>query len=49
MKWEERKEEIKEMGKRSKHSCWYDLVKRGGNSAVMEAKETIAVRLYQLK
>ena len=31
MKWKESKEEIKEMGKKSKHSYRYDLVKRGGN------------------
>ena len=49
MKWEESKKEIKEMGKKSKHSYRYDLVKRGGNSAVMEAKKTIAARFYQLK
>jgi len=36
-------------GKKSKHSYRYDLVKRGGNSAVMEAKKTIAARFYQLK
>jgi len=47
VKWEESKEEIKEMGKKSKHSYQYDLVKRGGNSAVMEAKKTIAARFYQ--
>jgi len=33
-KWEEIKEETKEMGKKSKHSYQYDLVKRGGNSSV---------------
>jgi len=49
VKWKESKEEIKEMGKKSKHSYRYDLVKRGGNSAVMEAKKTIAARFYQLK
>jgi len=49
VKWEESKEEIKEMGKKSKHSYWYDLVKRGGNSAVMGAKKMIAARFYQLK
>jgi len=48
-KWEESLKEIKEMGKKSKHSYWYDLVKRGGNSAVMETKKTIAARFYQLK
>ena len=42
MKWEESKKEIKKLGKKSKHSYWYDLVKRGGNSAVMGAKKTIA-------
>jgi hypothetical protein len=30
MKWEETKKEIKELGKKSKHSYRYDLVKRGG-------------------
>jgi len=49
VKWEESKKEIKEMGKKSKHSYRYDLVKRGGNSAVMGAKKTIAARFYQLK
>jgi len=49
VKWEESKKEIKEMGKKSKHSYWYDLVKRGGHSAVMGAKKTIAARFYQLK
>jgi len=48
-KWEESKKEIKEMGKKSKHSYRYDLVKRGGNSAVMGEKQTIAARFYQLK
>jgi len=43
------KEEIKKMGKKSKHSYWYDLVKKGGDKAVMEAKKMIAARLYQLK
>jgi len=49
VKWEESKKEIKEFGKKSKHSYWYDLVKRGGNSAVMEAKKMIAARFYQVK
>ena len=49
VKWEESKNEIKEFGKKSKHSYQYNLVKRGGNSAVMEAKKTIAERFYQLK
>jgi len=49
VKWEGSKEETKEMGKKSKHSHQYDLVKRGGNSAVMGAKKTIAARFYQLK
>jgi len=49
VKWEESKEEINKLGKKSKHSYRYDLVKRGGNSAVMEAKKTIAARFYQLK
>jgi len=48
-KWEESKEEIKTMGQKSKHSYRYDLVKRGGNSAVMEARKTIVARFYQLK
>jgi len=37
------------MGKKLKHSYRYDLVKRGGNSAVMEAKKTIRARFCQLK
>jgi len=49
VKWEESKEEIKKMGKTSKHSYQYDLVKRGGNCAVMGAKKTIAARFYQLE
>jgi len=48
-KWEESKEEIKEMGKKSKHSYQYDLVKRGGNGAVMKSQKSIAARFYQLK
>jgi len=48
-KWEESKEEIKELGKKSKHSYRYDLVKRGGNKAVMTSKKSIAARFYQLK
>jgi len=49
VKWEESKEELIKLGKKSKHSYRYDLVKRGGNSAVMGAKMTIAARFYQLK
>jgi len=49
LKWEESKKEIKEMGKKSKHSYRYDLVKRGGNKVVMESNKTIAARFYQLK
>jgi len=49
VKWEERKKEIKETGMKSKHSYRYDLVKWGGNSAVMGAKKTITGRFYQLK
>jgi hypothetical protein len=49
MKWEESKKEIKEMGKKSKHSYRYDLVKRGGNNAVMKTRKSIAARFYQLK
>jgi ribonuclease HI len=48
-KWEESKREIQEMGKKSKQSYWYDLVKRGGNKVVMESKKLIAARFYQLK
>jgi hypothetical protein len=48
-KWEESKTEIKEMGKKSKHSYQYDLVNRGGNSAVMKSQKSIAARFYQLK
>ena len=48
-KWEESKEEIKELGKKSKHSYRYDLVKWGGNKAVMTSKKSIAARFYQLK
>jgi len=48
-KWEESKEIIKKMGKKSKHSYRYGLVKRGRNSAAMGAKKTIAATLYHLK
>jgi len=48
-KWEESKEIIQKMGKKSKQSYRYDLVKRGGNKAVMESKKTIAARFNQLK
>ena len=48
-KWEVTKKQIQEMGKKSKHSYRYTLVKRGGNSAVMGAQKTIAARFYQLK
>jgi hypothetical protein len=48
-KWEESKKEIQELGKKSKHSYRYDLVKRGGNKAVMTSKKSIAARFYQLK
>jgi len=37
------------MGAKSKHSYQYDLVKRGGNGAVMKAWKSIAARFYQLK
>ena len=49
MKWEESKEEIVKLGKKSKHSYRDDLVKWGGNSAVMGVKKTIAARFYQQK
>jgi len=49
MEWDESKKQIKEMGKKSKHSYRYDLVKRGGNSAVMKSQKSIAARFYQLK
>ena len=49
MKWEESIEEIKEMGKKSRHSYQYDLVKRGGNGAVIKSQKSIATRFYQLK
>jgi len=49
LKWEESKKEIEEMGMKSRHSYQYHLVKRGGNSAVMEARKTIVARFYQLK
>jgi len=49
VKWEESKKETKKMGKKSKHSYRYELVKMGGNSAVMRAAKTIAARFYQLK
>jgi len=46
---EDSKEEIKEMGKKSKHSYRYDLVKKGGNSVVMGGKKRIAASFYQHK
>jgi len=49
VKWEESKKEIQEIGKKSKQSYRYDLVKRGGNKAVMESWKSIAARFYQLK
>jgi hypothetical protein len=45
MKWEE----IIKIGKKSKHSYRYDLVKRGGKKAVMRSQKSIAARFYQLK
>jgi hypothetical protein len=48
-KWEESKQIIEKMGKKSTHSYRYDLVKRGGNKAVMESKKAIAARFNQLK
>jgi len=33
--------EIIEMGKKSKHSYRYDLVKRGGNSVVMKSNKAL--------
>jgi ribonuclease HI len=48
-KWEESKKEIQELGKKSKNSYRYDLVKRGGNQAVMTSRKSIAARFYQLK
>jgi len=48
-KWEESVKEIKAMWTKSKQSYWYDLVKRGGNKAVMGSKKSIAARFYQLK
>jgi len=49
LKLAESKKKIKEMGRKSKHSYRYDLVKRGGNSAVMGSRKSIAARFYQLK
>ena len=48
MKWAETKEDIEEMGRKSNNSYRYDLVKWGGNSAVMGGNKTIAARLNQL-
>jgi ribonuclease HI len=48
-KWEESKEEIIQMGNKSKHSYRYDLIKRGGNKAVMSSQKSIVSRFYQLK
>jgi hypothetical protein len=48
-KWEESKTEIKELGKKSKHSYRYDLVQRGGNKAVITSRKSIAARFYQPK
>jgi len=48
-KWNERMEEMKEMGNKSKHSYRYDWVKRGGNRVAMESQKSIVARFYQLK
>jgi len=48
MKWEETVKEIDKIGRKSKHSYRYDLVRRGGNSAVMKSRKSIAARFYQL-
>jgi len=48
-KWEESEVIVKKMGKKSRHSYQYDLVKRGGNKAVMESKKSIAARFNQLQ
>jgi len=49
VKWEESKNEIQEMGKKSKHSYRYDLVKRGDNEVTMTSRKLIAARFYLLK
>jgi hypothetical protein len=49
MKWAESLKEIKSMGKKSKHSYWYDLLNNGGNSVVMKSRKSIAARFYQLR
>jgi hypothetical protein len=49
MKWEQSKEEIITMGKKSKHSYRYDFVRRGGNKEVMTSQKLISSRFYQLK
>jgi ribonuclease HI len=47
--WEESKEGIKEMGRKSKHSYRYDLVKKGGNKEVMKSRKSIAASFYGVK
>jgi ribonuclease HI len=47
-KWEETKKEIKELGKKSKHSYRYDLVKRGGNKAVMTSVTGVTTPLNNI-
>ena len=49
VKWEESKNKIKEMGKKSKHSYRYDLVMKGSNGVTMTSQKSIAARFYQLK
>jgi hypothetical protein len=49
LKRSECEKKIKEMGKKSKDSYQYDLVKRGGKSEVMRSQKLLSARFYQLK
>jgi hypothetical protein len=49
LNWAESKKTMEDMGKKSKQSYRYDLLKRGGNIAVMTSQKLIAARFNQLK
>jgi hypothetical protein len=46
---DESKNEIQEMGLKSKHSYWNDWVKRRSNGVAMESRKSIVARFYQLE
>jgi hypothetical protein len=49
LKCEESTKKMEETGNKSKQSYQYDLVKRGGKEAVMNAEKSIVASFYQLK